>query len=146
MIKLFEQFNNEQEIKDICKKYNIENYTINSDGSIDVDDNVVLVYYSLIKIPLKFNKIVGDFYLNGNNLTSLEGCPKYISGNFHLSRNRSIKNLENSPEHIGGKFFLDNTNLETLNGLKVSYSKIYGLGDSKQKLVRKHKLSNFIED
>ncbi len=37
MIKLFEQFNNEQEIKDICTKYGIEKYIINPDGSIDVN-------------------------------------------------------------------------------------------------------------
>ena len=33
---------NEQKIHDICKVYNINNYTINSDGSIDVDGNVNL--------------------------------------------------------------------------------------------------------
>ena len=27
----------EQEIHDICKKYNIKNYTINPDGSTDVE-------------------------------------------------------------------------------------------------------------
>ena len=42
MIKLFEQFSNEQKIHDICKKYNIKNYSINTDGSIDVDGNVDL--------------------------------------------------------------------------------------------------------
>ena len=52
MIKLFEQFNNEQEIHDICKKYNIENYTINSDGSIDVDGNVNLSKMNLTELPL----------------------------------------------------------------------------------------------
>ena len=27
-------------IEEICEKYGIENYTINDDGSIDVDDHV----------------------------------------------------------------------------------------------------------
>ncbi len=42
MIKLFEQFKNEQEIHEICRKYYIENYIINSDGSIDINDNYTL--------------------------------------------------------------------------------------------------------
>ena len=33
-----------QEIHDICKKYGIQNYTINPDGSIDVNGNVELVF------------------------------------------------------------------------------------------------------
>jgi hypothetical protein len=51
MIKLFEQFNNEQEIINICKKYNIQNYTINPDGSIDVNGDVWLSNKKLTKIP-----------------------------------------------------------------------------------------------
>ena len=35
-LKLFENFD-QTKIDKICKKYGIENYTINPDGSIDVD-------------------------------------------------------------------------------------------------------------
>ena len=31
---------NKKEIKNICKKYKITNYTINADGTIDVDGDV----------------------------------------------------------------------------------------------------------
>ncbi len=34
-LKLFESF---EDIDEICRKYRIENYTINSDGSIDVNE------------------------------------------------------------------------------------------------------------
>ncbi len=61
MIKLFEQFNNEQETHDICEKYDIENYTINPDGSIDVDGDVDLNNKGIFKIPIKFNRINGFF-------------------------------------------------------------------------------------
>ena len=84
MIKLFEQFNNEQEIHDICKKYNIENYTINSDDSVDVDDNVDLRNLNLKKIPLKFNRVSGVFDCSWNRLSSLKGCPKEVGGVFFL--------------------------------------------------------------
>ncbi len=63
--KLFE-FVDEDEIHSLCKKYSIKNYTINGDGTIDVD----LDGKSLTKIPLNFNKVSGDFYCSINNLTS----------------------------------------------------------------------------
>lgn len=59
----------EKSIEDICKKYNIKNYTINSDGSIDVDGNVSLIppltyhftFKKLESMPLKFGKVSGHF-------------------------------------------------------------------------------------
>ena len=40
-LRLFESFEN---IYEICRKYDIENYTINPDGYIDVNDTVYLYY------------------------------------------------------------------------------------------------------
>ena len=118
MIKLFEQFNNEQEIIEICKKYRIENYTINSDGSIDVDGNVDLSYMKLVKIPLKFNKITGVFVCCGNQLTSLEGCPKEVGGGFNCSDNR-ITDLQGIPSVVNGRLNCRNNNLTTLKGFPM---------------------------
>ena len=117
MIKLFEQFNNEQEIHDICKKYNIENYTINSDGSIDVDGGVYLSQKTLTEIPLNFNKVGGDFLIGENRLTSLRGCPKEVGGDFSCSRNK-ITNLIGGPKIVGGEYFANRNSL--LNSLEGS--------------------------
>ena len=133
-----------EKIKSECEKYEITSYKINDDGSIDVFQNVIMGYYSLIRIPLKFNFIDGDIHLSGNNLVSLEGCPKRLTGNLVLTHNKNLKNLEHSPEEVGGIIFLRFTGIESLEGLKVPYSKLNGLGDRKMKLIRKHKLSNFI--
>ena len=38
-LRLFESF---EDIKGICKKYDIKDYTINPDGTIDVNENVDL--------------------------------------------------------------------------------------------------------
>ena len=115
MIKLFEQFNNEQEIIEICKEYNIENYTINSDGSIDVDGNVDLSYMKLVKIPLKFNKVSGIFDCSDNLLTTLEDCPKEVGGGFNCSNNR-ITDLQGIPSVINGRLNCRNNNITTLKG------------------------------
>lgn len=91
-------------IHTICKKFNITNYTINRDGSIDVnsyvnldteDDRVGLPLKKrekliLKKIPLKFNYVSGDFYCSKHKLTSLEGAPKEVGGSFNCSHNELI--------------------------------------------------------
>ena len=98
-IKLFENFD-KNEIDDICKKYGIENYTINSDGSIDVDGQVDLRHQNLVKLPLKFNKISNYFDCSENDLTTLEGCPRYVDGTFDCSNNK-LTSLKYSPEYVG---------------------------------------------
>jgi hypothetical protein len=70
---LFESFKN---IEDICDEYNITNYTINPDGTIDVEGNVDLRAKKLTKLPLKFGRVIGSFYCDNNQLISLEGSPK----------------------------------------------------------------------
>ena len=46
-------------IEEICEKYDIEEYIINDDGSIDVNECVYLDGYGLNKFPLKF-KLIGS--------------------------------------------------------------------------------------
>ncbi len=115
MIKLFEQFNNEQEIIDICEKYNIKNYTINSDGSIDVDGDVNLSIYGLTKLPLKFNNIYGNFNCHNNNLTNLLGSPNYVYGNFHCHKN-NLTSLKGGPDYVDGSFYCTFNKLTSLVG------------------------------
>ena len=98
MIKLFEQFNNEQEIREICRKYYIENYIINPDGSIDVNDHYTL--YGGDKPPIKFNKIEQSFALSDINLETLENLPKYVGGFYDVSYNK-LTSLEGFPLEVG---------------------------------------------
>ena len=105
-LKLFEAF---EDIDSICKKYGIENYTINSDGTVDVNGDVYLFYglKGLTKLPLKFGKVTGDFYCNNNNLTSLEGGPKEVGGEFYCTDNE-LTILEGAPREVGGNFYCYN--------------------------------------
>ena len=107
-LKLFEGFEN---IDEICRKYNIKNYTINKDGSIDVD-YVDLRYENLTKIPLKFNKVNGIFSCSDNELTSLEGSPKEVNGSFSCSGNK-LTSFEFSPKIIRGDFWCQNNNIKS---------------------------------
>ena len=105
----------EQEIHNICKRYEIENYTINSDGSIDVRGNV---------------------YLSYNKLTSLENCPNEISGSVYLTGN-NLKNLKGFGK-VGGLIYLNGNPLESFEGYNGDINKVFCL--NKKKLIRKTKL------
>jgi hypothetical protein len=94
----------------ICEKYNIKNYIINSDGSIDVVGDVYLWDKKLTELPLVFNKVSGDFHCGGNNLTSLKGSPRWVGGYFICSRN-DLTGLEFSPEYVGTWFDCINNKL-----------------------------------
>ncbi len=111
-IKLFESF---EDIDSICKKYDIRNYTINPDGSIDVDSNVDLSEKGLTKLPLKFGKVTGSFYCYRNQLTTLEGSPNEVSGGFYC-RNNNLTTLEGAPKEVGGNFYCGNNQLISLEG------------------------------
>jgi len=85
-----------------CNKYQIKNWSLNSEGLVDVEGSVYLRGLGLSRIPLKFGKVTGDFYCNDNQLTSLEGCPSYVGMGFYCGHNK-LNSLEGCPKHIGGE-------------------------------------------
>ena len=97
-------------IHDICKRYKITNYTINDDGSIDVNGNVNLSFNYLIELPLRFNKVTGSFNCGNNNLTSLKGSPRWVGSSFYCNWNR-LTSLEFGPEYVGSYFSCRYNNL-----------------------------------
>ena len=104
-----------KEIELICKEYNIRNYTINDDGSIDVDGDVNLSGRKLTKLPLKFRNLSGDFDCYDNQLTTLSGSPKSVGGYFYCTYNQ-LTTLEGSPKSVKGSFYCNNNQLTTLEG------------------------------
>jgi hypothetical protein len=94
----------------ICKKYNITNYTINDDGSIDVNGDVYLWSRRLTELPLTFNKVTGYFNCGGNKLTTLKGCPRWVGSSFTCYNNR-LTSLEFSPDYVGSSFTCINNQL-----------------------------------
>jgi hypothetical protein len=86
-------------IIEICEQYNITNYTINNDGTIDVNGDVYLRYEGLTELPLTFNRVDGYFNCGDNFLTRLKGSPKWVGGSFYCYNNR-LTSLEGSPEYV----------------------------------------------
>lgn len=99
----------------ICKEYDIENYTINKDGTVDVDGNVYLSHKKLTRLPIKFGKVTGSFHCDYNQLVSLDGSPKEVGGSFYCNNNQ-LTSLEGSPRIVGGSFMSSHNKLITLEG------------------------------
>ncbi len=121
MIKLFESF---KEIEDICQKYGIENYTINRNGSIDVNDDVDLSNTGFIKLPLKFNRVTGDFRCHCNHLKTLEGAPNKVDGSFFCQFNK-LTSLEGAPKKVGDEFSCSWNELTSLEGAPKEISRSF---------------------
>jgi hypothetical protein len=111
-VKLFEEYSY---IDKICERYGIKNYTINPDGTVDVDGDVYLHKRNLKELPLKFGKVGGYFNCRNNQLTTLEGSPKEVGGNFSCHHNK-LTTLEGSPKVVGDSFYCHSNQLTTLEG------------------------------
>ena len=108
----------------ICKEYNITNYIINDDGSIDVYGNVFLDNYKLTELPLTFNYVSGSFYCVGNELTTLKGSPKHVGSDF-ICTNNKLTTLEGCPENVSGSFYCYNNKLTTLKGSPKHVGRVF---------------------
>ncbi|MFE3847248.1 hypothetical protein ACFX5D_04620 [Flavobacterium sp. LB3P45] len=98
-----------------CLQYKIENYSINSDGSIDVDGNVDLSSRNLTILPVRFRRVIGNFNIHNNLLTTLYGAPIAVGGNFNCFNNHLIS-LLGAPKWVGGDFYCYQNQLRSLGG------------------------------
>jgi len=115
-LKLYESWLSKKihnyKIQEICEQYNIKNYTINKDGSIDVSDAIVYLHCEkLTKIPLKFNKI-NNFFCYNNKLISLKGAPVEVYGHFYC-RNNKLTSFQYSPKIIRRDFDCEDNNIKS---------------------------------
>ena len=75
-------------------------------GDVDLSD------MGLTKLPdLSAVTVNGNFDCVGNRLTSLEGAPKSVGGDFDCFRNRFLISLNGVSQEIGGKFICGNKRL-----------------------------------
>ena len=134
----------DKEIHEICKRYDIENYSINPDGSIDVNGNVDLSHLNLTKIPIKFNIVNGYFKCSNNKLKTLENSPnEVVRGYFNCSWNK-LSNLLHSPIYLDGFFYCSENTLKSLDGYNNDYSKLV-TNQKLDKIIRKDKIKRIRE-
>ena len=93
---------NKAEIEAWCEKMGIENYTINSQGEIDVDGCVNLDNIDIKELPYKFGRVIGFFSVSNCNLISLKNCPNILYDFFDCSDNYYLDSLKYIPKEVGG--------------------------------------------
>ena len=90
---------NEVIVVDHIDRNNYEEYI---GKTVKVSGNVSLRGLGLTKIPINFTE-AGGFDCSYNELTSLEGSPRIVDGDFWCWGNK-LKSFKGKPEYIGGKF------------------------------------------
>jgi hypothetical protein len=94
-------------------------YTIQSDGTVDVDGSVYIVGLGFKEIPVKFGKVTGNFDCSRNNLTSLVGSPQSVGGFFRCLFS-NLTSLMGAPKSVGGGFYCDYNKITSLEGAPES--------------------------
>jgi len=87
-------------IENWLKKYDIKHYKINDDLTITVHGDLYL-NEKMESLPyyINFYKVFGNVDLVGLGLTTLKGCPQYISGYFSCHENL-LTSLEGGPKKV----------------------------------------------
>jgi len=88
-------------------------FTINNNLTIDVKGNLNLYNIGLVELPLyiKFRTVKGTMWINSNPLTTLRGCPEYVTDNFFCCDNQ-LTSLEYAPKKVDDMFACYNNLVE----------------------------------
>jgi len=115
---VFEGYQSELEVAEICKKYTIENWSL-VDGLVNVDGDVILYDRALKDLPLKFGTVTGSFDCSWNRLTSLVGCPIRVGEDFSCTMNK-LTSLVGCPLSVGEDFSCGYNNIREFTGIKYT--------------------------
>jgi hypothetical protein len=116
----YDQFLNEslnvESTKKWLKKVVKGKYTINPDGTVDVEGDVICKSSEFDKFPVKFGKVTGKFDCSNNkNLKTLEGAPQRVQV-FNCNRCIGLKTLEGAPREVENFYCIECTSLVSLEG------------------------------
>ena len=111
-----------RDIDSICNEYDITNYTINDDGTVDVDGNVDLFNKGLTELPFKFGKVSGNFNCDQNQLTSLEGSPNWVGKYFSCAHNL-LTTLEGGPKVVIKNYYCECNEIFNFKGFPEDFDK-----------------------
>lgn len=103
-------------VEDNCKI--MGNYTINNNMEIDVDGDIYIRGYLESELPdyIQFNKVDGYFWLCGNELKTLKGCPKEVKS-FDCSNSPKLETMKYCPKKVKYSIYCQNcTKLKSLDG------------------------------
>jgi hypothetical protein len=107
-----------------------KNWSLNSQGLVDIPGDFLYLGWGrdrtvALSRPdpdaltdfkgIRFGEIGGQFLVNHNELTSLEGAPHTVGSVFNCEGN-AITSLKGAPQRVGGHFICNNNPLKSLEG------------------------------
>src|SRR5437764_15140322 len=109
----------EYEIRAILKRSNImeEDFKFEKNGAVTILKGGFYLSRRAVRnghIPFKFHEVNGDFFVDGCELVSLDGCPQKVYGNFKCDDNPRLKSLKGGPKFVGQKYSARYTGITTL--------------------------------
>lgn len=120
-LELFENWGESESTKlsKFLRTYDIYNYKINDDGSIDIDGDCIITNMPYDTIPFKINKVDGDFKLMTSNVTSLKNSPTIIDGRCEIVSNPFLLSLDGISKEISDTISIENNHrIKNLIGLQ----------------------------
>jgi hypothetical protein len=89
--------------------YTRGSWSVNREGLVDIKESFWCHKQGLEDfLGIRFGKVSGNFYCDGNQLRTLEGSPREVGGGFYCFENPLIS-LEGAPEVIRGEFYFKRT-------------------------------------
>lgn len=90
-----------------------------STGLVDINGNIKVINMMDLdsgvgKIPVKLGVVSGNFNGRYSGLTSYDGCPYEVGGDF-ISTNCNAGSLKGVPKRVGGRFIVSGQRLVSLN-------------------------------
>ena len=92
------------------------------DGSVNLSNRGLTALPNLTGV-----RVTGNFYCDGNRLTSLHGAPAHVGGSFYCDGNR-LTSLQGAPATVGGTFNCSGNRLTSLRGAPATVGGNFSCG------------------
>lgn len=105
------------------KNLRIHNYTIQSDGTVDVPGDVnICEFDNMTVLPVKFGTIAGKFKCyKCKSLSSVVGMPQFVDGYLSIRQCPKLMSLAGFNMRVKGSIFADWSNI-TSGGIGLIFS------------------------
>ena len=95
-------------------------WTQRKDGKIDVEGSITAFKNTMLHLfmgkEIFFGNITRNFYCYSTKITSLEGSPEKVGGDFRCSHIDTLTSLKGAPKEVEGNFVCEFTEITSLIG------------------------------
>ena len=115
--RLFENVDSlTDEQRKFLDEYASGRWSVNSEGLVDIEASFLCYREDLEDFfGIRFGKVSGNFWCDGNQLRTLEGSPREVGEDFDCDGNQ-LRTLQGSPRKVGGNFRCYDNPLISLEG------------------------------